>query len=151
MYVGDEKSCRYIANILYRYYKNDKPIPSIIIINQDDILSKKNKFGTHQTYIEICLDSTRKFSYSFDDNIINKSVCIVAKLSYSIDRKISEDIFINCKLNDTLLNIKWILNYLESDENIISYYIMNNHNQILNFYDIFPNTYKDNYKKIKYE
>jgi hypothetical protein len=130
IYVGDEKSCRYIANMVYEYYKNDKPIPSITIINQDDILNKKKKICTQQNYIE-------------------KYVCVVAKCY--IDEKTSENIFINCKLNenDTLFNIEWVIDNLESDENILSYYIINDHNQLLNFYDIFSNIYKHNYKKIK--
>jgi hypothetical protein len=149
IYVGDEKSCRYIANMLYDYYKNDKPLPSIIIINQNDILSEKNDFGTQQEYIETCLNSNYELEYIFDNNIINKSICIIATLNYSIDGRYKENIFINCKLDGTLLNIEWIIDNLEKDEDILSYYIINNHNQRLNLYDIFPDIYKCNYKKMK--
>ena len=124
-------------------------IPAIFELSAIYMLSKKNKFVTQQYYIKTCLDSNYELKYNFDDNIINKSVCIVAELCYSIDGKTSENIFINCKLNDTLFNIEWVIDNLESDENILSYYIINDHNQVLSFYDIFTDTYKHNYKKIK--
>lgn len=63
VYIGVESDCRKVLNILYEYYKEDKPTPSIIMTNQKDVEGYEQMYGTEQTYIEKCLDTYIDFNY----------------------------------------------------------------------------------------
>lgn len=63
VFVGFKSECKEVLNILYEYYKDDKPIPSIIMTNQKDTIDYKWIYGSEQTYIEKCLDSLIDFKY----------------------------------------------------------------------------------------
>lgn len=67
VYVGFEDDCKKVLNILYDYYKNDKPIPSILMNKQEDT-SEENQWahGTEQAYIAKCLDPDSDINYDLN-------------------------------------------------------------------------------------
>lgn len=63
VYVGTENNCDKLANILYEYYKEDNPAPSILKINQNNPNYHSSVVGSEQDFIEQVLDDSNECVY----------------------------------------------------------------------------------------